>query len=297
MGPVVPKLVALAWRKLQYFDVTANRLSGSTFPHQEQESGQGNNDFGNGVAVRWTDLTHYQASYNLALRGTIPSNADLSSMTNLVWLDVSTTGLMGTIPVVLGTFCTNLIWLNMFSNDLTGTIPRSLSNLENLSYLDLGKNNLSGSVSLSITTHWKQMKWFSVRSNQFSNELPLQDPLLESSWQELTWYDISSNQFTGTIPSSLSTLSSTLTKFRIGNNNLQGTVPTDFTSLTKLTELSIHGNQIMGDLNVLYCDAINNDETTTTPTTNASTIIPRIMTADCEGSNPDIVCSCCSRCF
>ena len=80
------------------------------------------------------------------LTGKLPSQ--ISSLLQLVGLDVSKNNLIGEIPQMIGKL-KNLEAPNLSSNQFSGEIPSSMSELTFLNHLDLSDNHLSGKIPSS----------------------------------------------------------------------------------------------------------------------------------------------------
>ena len=93
-----------------------------------------------------TQLT-YLSLIESELLGTIPST--LGNLVLLTELYLSYNQLTGTIPSTLGNL-TELTGLSVLENRLTGDIPSTLGNLTQLTYLDLGNNQLNGTIPSTL---------------------------------------------------------------------------------------------------------------------------------------------------
>ena len=133
----------------------------------------------------------------------------------VVRLSLSTNGLVGEIPVELGSFA-NLTWLEIGGNQLTGEIPEELGSFANLTWLEIGGNQLTGEIPEEL-----------------------------GSFANLTSLEIGGNQLTGEIPGELGSLAN-LTSLSLYNNQLTGEIPEELGSLANLTSLYLAGNQLTG---------------------------------------------------
>ena len=150
---------------------------------------------------------------NRRLIGEMPP--ELSRLTELRVLDMSSNALMGEIPPELGEL-KNLERLNVSGNFLSGEIPGELGRLLELSYLSLASNNLSGGIPPEL--------------GQLAN---------------LKWLDLVGNRLTGAIPVGLGQLVG-LVRLRLDSNLLTGEIPTGLGQLADLKTLHLSGNQFTG---------------------------------------------------
>lgn len=102
-----------------------------------------------------------------------------------------------------------------------------------------------------------------------------------SSWTNLQRFLIQNNQFTGTFPNSIVSSWTILGTFRISSNQFTGTIPSALGSLSFISEIWVHDNDLTGNIDALFCS--------TSPTSVS-------IQADCGGTNPKIVCTCCTTC-
>ncbi|XP_059630987.1 receptor protein-tyrosine kinase CEPR2-like [Cornus florida] len=149
------------------------------------------------------------------MNGSLP---DLSSLTNLEIIDVSSNSFSGKFPTWVAKL-TRLTVLDLSDNDYDeGEIPESLGNLKNLTFLNLGASRLRGVIPESI---------FELK--------------------ELQTLDISANKISGNFPKSISKLQN-LNKIELYKNNLTGELPPGLAKLTQLEEIDISRNQMHGEL-------------------------------------------------
>ena len=140
-----------------------------------------------------------------------------ASPTRIVALDLTTSGLIGQVPPVLGNLA-GLQALHLYGNQLTGEIPSELGRLTNLTTLDLGANQLTGTIPPQL-----------------------------GGLANLTSIDLSFNDLTGPVPQEFSTLTN-LEWLVISGNDLSGSITGLFDDLTKLNYISIHETQLTGCL-------------------------------------------------
>ena len=170
---------------------------------------------------------------------TLPSEIGL--LTSVSNLDLSGSGLAGSIPVSIGRL-TNLNNLNFSNNALEGSIPSSIGRLTNLHYLDLSFNRLTGSIPQSIGT-FPLLIWLSFQSNQISGTIPASVGQLSS----LKYLFFGSNDLTGSIPSSIGDLI-WLDSLEFIQNQLWGTIPSSLGKLTRLASLYLGYNVLTGNI-------------------------------------------------
>ncbi|KAB2620439.1 leucine-rich repeat receptor-like protein CLAVATA2 [Pyrus ussuriensis x Pyrus communis] len=194
-----------------------------------------------------------------------------------------------------------LRYLNMSSTGISGTIPAWLWNISSAEggiqiIVDLSRNQLSGEVPNIASTHWLDYSMLEVviylGSNQFKGSLPLVSSavitldlsdssfsgtlshffcdrsdvprnlrvlLLDNNlltgeipdclldWPSLTVVNLENNSLTGKIPSSIGDLLS-LQSLHLRNNNLSGELPVSLQNCRELIFLDLRGNKFVGSI-------------------------------------------------
>ncbi|KAK3415149.1 hypothetical protein EUGRSUZ_H00710 [Eucalyptus grandis] len=157
-------------------------------------------------------------------------------------LNITDTGLRGSVSKLNFTALSNLISLNLSANSLYGRIPSSISNLSKLSTLSIFNNSLSGTIPLEIGK-LSRLSILYLDRNRLHGTIPEEIGMLHSLLN-LTLYD---NYLAGQIPTSMGNLSK-LTFLALGQNNLVGSVPREIYTLSSLTFLSLQGNKLTGSI-------------------------------------------------
>ena len=234
----IPDLNSLT--ALQVLDLSANDLTGSIPPPQVGDL---------------PALTHLDLSAN-NLTGPIPD--DLTSLTMLLYLNLSNNALSGSIPDLPA-----LNHLDLSANALSGSVPDISMELPFLQFLDLSHNRFRGLLRLSpLCSALSNFTHFDLSHNQLTGSVPASLVLLE----DLTHLDFSHNRFSGPLPVELGgTVNFTcinadmgeedrqaqlddLTRLDLSNNALTGPVPASLGLLEDLTHLDLSNNQLSGPL-------------------------------------------------
>ncbi|XP_054816999.1 receptor-like protein EIX2 [Prosopis cineraria] len=165
----------------------------------------------------------------------------LQSQKNLVWLDLSNTGLWGTLPTWFQQEYLNA--LDLSNNKISGQLPRNLHDMiPQLTSLFLSNNLLNGSIPKSLC----KLNWINgdldLSKNKLSNEIP--SCLGEIS---INLVDLSSNQLSGTIPQLLCR-SDSLESLNLSNNSLHGELPSTLRSCHLLNILDLGNNGLYGNI-------------------------------------------------
>ncbi|KAJ3694347.1 hypothetical protein LUZ60_009827 [Juncus effusus] len=125
-----------------------------------------NNSFTGGLTKSIQNMISLQdllLSNNPLLRGTLVQ-IDWSGLVNLTTLDLSNTGLTGSIPDSL-TGLKTVRCLALDTNNLTGKVPSNLASMPNLSALYINGNNFSGKLEFSQGFYEKMGRRFSSWNN------------------------------------------------------------------------------------------------------------------------------------
>ncbi|KAB2605977.1 receptor-like protein 12 [Pyrus ussuriensis x Pyrus communis] len=154
----------------------------------------------------------------------------LKSQKHLSALNMSNTGISGTIP----------IWFwNIYSNDAY--------------FVDLSRNQLSGEIPNIVSANWPKQQRFDpqvsgilidLRSNQFNGSLPL----VSSAMSTL---DLSNSSFSGTLSHLLcdrSDVPKNLLVLHLGNNLLTGEIPDCRLHWPNLTVVNLEDNKLTGKI-------------------------------------------------
>ncbi|CAL5008276.1 unnamed protein product [Urochloa decumbens] len=162
---------------------------------------------------------------------------------NISYLDISSTGIIGTIPQWFSNVFSNAVFVGMSNNTLSGRLPTNMETMS-LLYLDLSSNKLTGPIPpLPIS-----LRILFLSTNQLTGSIP---PLPVS----LVIVDLSSNQLTGQVPSLLPPM---LSYLDISNNSLVGSLPYDFGvrsdfGAPMLMGLFLSSNRITGHIPKSIC--------------------------------------------
>ncbi|RHN58891.1 putative leucine-rich repeat domain, L domain-containing protein [Medicago truncatula] len=167
----------------------------------------------------------------------------MSELTQLVYLDVSSNNLTGTLPSF--NMSKNLTYLSLFLNHLSGDLPSShYEGLKNLVSIDLGFNSFKGNVPSSLLKlpYLRELK---LPFNQLSGLLSEFDNL---SLPKLEMLDLGNNNLQGHVPFSIFKLR-TLRVIQLSFNKFNGTIQWNVIQrLHKLYVLGLSHNNLTIDV-------------------------------------------------
>ena len=162
--------------------------------------------------------------------------------------------------------------------------------------MGLSDNDFTGHIPQEIFTAPCSLRYFGAYGNQLSGPLP--DGI--GNCENLVNMWIRDNSLTCSIPSSFGNLKA-LESLDLGNNNLTGTIPTSIEDMASIESLDLDGNKLSrtvpevqeGKLSTLVSLRLHwNDLTGAIPDSICNLGLD-VLTADCGGELPEIVCDCC----
>ncbi|KAF5449943.1 hypothetical protein F2P56_030339 [Juglans regia] len=201
---------------------------------------------------------------------TINATSLLQLPYSLKQLDLSFTGLVGSVPENFFSRCPNLVYVNLSLNNMTGLLPETLLlNSDKLQILDLSYNKLTGSISglktddscssllhldlsgnsivgflPSSLSNCTSLNNLSMNNNLLTGEIPASFGKLKN----LQRLDLSTNHLTGWIPPELGNACESLLELRLSNNNITGSIPASLSSCSWLQILDLSNNNVSGPL-------------------------------------------------
>lgn len=152
-------------------------------------------------------------------------------------------------------------------------LPEEVSLFDTMDSLVIANGQLTGGLPSSIFK-MQNLKQLDLDKNAMDGELIIDG---EGSIERL---DINFNNFSGSIDFLASFPN--LVEAQLDNNMFDGTIPDNLGSLTNLRILTLHGNALTGTMPQSVCDLKDHKL--------------KYLMADCDGSNPKVVCPCCTHC-
>ncbi|XP_039119325.1 receptor-like protein EIX2 [Dioscorea cayenensis subsp. rotundata] len=201
---------------------------------------------------RMQKLVYFDLAYNNI--GKLPNS--IGRLQNLEIFDVSRNQVQGLMPASIRDL-RNMQYLDLSQNMISGPIPESFGNLTLLQYLYLSENAISGMLPESFG-NLSQLLWLTMQANGINGTLPKGMGKL----CKLQTLDLTGNMISGGIDDfvdglskyrenkygSASESSVGLKTLRMGNNMLNGAIPENIGKLSKLFELNLSSNYLMGVL-------------------------------------------------
>ncbi|KAJ4891667.1 disease resistance family protein / LRR family protein [Raphanus sativus] len=183
-------------------------------------------------------------SNNLGLTGEVPSV--LGELPQMKYLDLSANELNGQINGFLDAFSKNkdnsLVFLDLSSNKLAGTLPESLGALRKLQILDLSSNSFTGSIPSSIG-NMVSLKRLDLSFNAMNGNIPESLGKLA----ELVDLDLMANTWEGVLLKSHFVNLRSLKSFRLNtqpNRSLVFKVPSTWVPPFRLELINIENCRI-----------------------------------------------------
>ncbi|CAL5444938.1 unnamed protein product [Camellia sinensis] len=189
----------------------------------------------------------------------INAELNLTGLSALEVLDLSTNRIFGAIQFSFPAICNNLIVANLSANNFTGTIERAFDQCRNLQFLDLSTNNFTGNVWPGFT----KLRKFSVSENLFGG---IVSPTIFSENCSLQVLDLSENAFIGEVPKQISNCKG-LVILSLWGNNFTGLIPAEIGSISGLEGLYLGNNtfsrnipdSLLGLTNLTFLDLSRNN--------------------------------------
>jgi EIX receptor 1/2 len=173
----------------------------------------------------------------------------ICSLTELQYLNLSYTGIVGTIPQQLGNL-TSLISLDLRGNGLLEDHNLDwLFHLSSLRYLDMTFVNLSKAVNWldKVSVHPSLKELYLIHCQLIS--MPISDDHVLSnatSSSPLSILDLSSNHLNSSIFPWLFKYANSLVVLHLGRNKLEGSIPKAFGNMVALVDLDLSFNNLEG---------------------------------------------------
>ncbi|MED6159919.1 hypothetical protein PIB30_046750 [Stylosanthes scabra] len=188
----------------------------------------------------------------------------IQSQNDLKYLDLSNTGISGSIPTWFLKPSQYYIYLNFSHNHIHGKLPKILDSIDvfdvssnhlhgnlpfagdDMIWLDISHNSFYGSLTDFLCQKSDNKKWLEVL-NLASNNLSGKIPNCWKMWSELVDVNLESNSFIGSLPSSVASLSD-LRYLCLGKNTLSGKLPVNLKENKELILLDLGENNLRGNI-------------------------------------------------
>lgn len=163
--------------------------------------------------------------------------------------------------------------LRRLDDTLTGAVTDQIT----VTSLDLSDGRLSGTVPRELSA-LVDLVALELGSNTIKGSIP--DEI--GSLSKLEHLGMQSNKFEGTIPDTFGEMSS-LEYLNLGSNQLVGTIHPKLGNLENLKQFRVENNQLLDSMPRTVC-ALREASL-------------KILSADCGGEQPEIICGCCTKCL
>ncbi|KAF8779568.1 hypothetical protein HU200_002490 [Digitaria exilis] len=184
----------------------------------------------------------------------------LQFQVNILWVDISSTGLIDKLPDWFSTTFSKATYMDMSHNQINGRLPENMEFMSlkyfylssneltgqipslprNLSMLDLSLNSLSGNLPSKFGT--PQL----ISINLFSNHITGNISGSICELQNLFWLDLGNNRFDGELPQCFPVKD--LSFLMLSNNSFSGDFPSFLQSCKQLHFLDLSINKFYGKL-------------------------------------------------
>ncbi|XP_022716261.1 probable leucine-rich repeat receptor-like protein kinase At5g63930 [Durio zibethinus] len=189
---------------------------------------------------------------------------------DFVFLDISVSGIVDTIPDWFWNLSTQFFYLNLSHNQIQGKIPEKLNTSPPLTYpssidlnsnyfegslpclpsnvdtLDLSNNSFSGPISPFLCCKMDEPKNLGnlrLADNHLSGPIP--DCWM--SWPSVFSINLKNNNLSGSLPNSMGSLS-LLQSLHLRKNNLSGVLPPSLQNCSSLLALDLSENKFEGSI-------------------------------------------------
>ncbi|MED6210447.1 hypothetical protein PIB30_064216 [Stylosanthes scabra] len=192
------------------------------------------------------DLQYLDLS-NTGISGSIPTWFWKQSQ-YYYYLNFSHNHIHGKLPKILNIIAVGVAEVNLSSNHLHGNLPivSSSDGVPGVAWLDLSHISFYGSLAGFLCKKYDNPNYLQIL-NLASNNLWGKIPNCWMIWPKLVDVNLESNFFVGSLPSSLGYLSN-LQYLRVGNNTLSGNFPVNLKKNRKLILLDLGENKLTGNI-------------------------------------------------
>lgn len=222
LSGVIPLDAICSLQSLERISLSSNSLHGTITDHLKN----------------CTRLKHLDLGFN-SFAGKFP---DLSSFSELTFLNLNATGFSGSFPWKSLENLTNLTFLSLGDNPFDPSpFPAEVVKFEKLYWLYLTNCSLTGKVPEDIG-NLTLLENLELSDNRLTGEIPPTIVKLKNLWQ----LELYNNSFTGKLPKGFGNLTN-LVNFDASQNLLEGDL-SELRFLTKLESLQLFENQFIGDI-------------------------------------------------